>query len=84
MLVDAKYGKVKLQNTPQSALDDIEEPVFVIRGQDDLALHAITRYRNALAGVKDIDAEKVAALDGVIGRFAQFREEHADRIKVTD
>ena len=85
MLRDAKYGKVKLQHAPESAEDpDIEEPVFVLRGQDDLALHVITRYRNDFAGIKDIPYERVEALDGVIAKFAEFRQEHADRLKVAD
>lgn len=85
MLVDAKYGKVKLQNAPESAVDpDIEEPVFVLRAQDDLALHAVTRYRNALSGVKDIPQERIDRMDEVIAKFGAFREQHTDRVKVAD
>lgn len=90
-LVDAKYGRLYMNDPSVSVerdADDPDEPCFVIRAQDDLAVHILTRYRNAMGSIEDISKQPthdyMEALDAVIASFTQFRQEHADRIKIAD
>lgn len=90
-LVDAKYGRLYV-NDPSLSLErgdeEGDEPCFVIRAQDDLAVHILTRYRNAMGSIEDINkqptAEYMEGLDAVIASFSKFRQEHADQIKIAD
>lgn len=93
-LVDEKYGRLYLKDPSESVapgyhdLDDVDEPVFVLRAQDDFALHTLTRYRNTASSIEDESVRPseawFAGLDGVIAAFAEFRQDHADKIKVPD
>lgn len=93
-LVDAKYGRLYLKDPSESVapgyhglLDD-DEPVFVLRAQDDLAVHTLARYRNAASSIEDKtklpSEEWFASLDALIEAFAEFRRENPDKIKVPD
>lgn len=83
MLYDAKYGQVTVENPPQSALDDVEEPVFILRGQDALALRVLARYKNA-AIQAELPDEFLVALDEVTNTFAKFQNANLDRVKKPD
>lgn len=43
MAIDKKYGKIDIPGIPD------EEPIFVIRGQDALAEHAVHHYSEMCA-----------------------------------
>lgn len=80
---DANYAVIKKKlGVPE------DEPIFVIRGQDDLALHTLTRYRNTAsvieAGAVRPSDEWFANIDAVINEFASFRNDNPDKIKVPD
>lgn len=92
-LVDAKYGRVYLDGSviPDSARTDgsgNDEPVFILRAQDDMALHTLTRYRNTMASIEDADKlpspEWFEGLDAVIASFANYRSANPDLVKVPD
>lgn len=89
MLRDAKYGEVYLENAPKSAIDPaVEEPVFVLRAQDDSALHLLVRYKNYHLQIEDPakrpSQEWFDGLDGVIEAFGNFRANNEDRVKIAD
>lgn len=88
MLHDAKYGVVTVENPADSMLDDVVEPVFVLRGQDALALGTLARYLNSASTVEDRErrpsAEFIELLSEVIDSFADFAAVHADRVKIPD
>lgn len=44
MPLDLKYGEVEMEKRPSTMKDD--EPVFILRAQDILALPIIARYEN--------------------------------------
>lgn len=82
MARDKKYGQIDIPGLPE------DEPVFILRARDDLALHTITRYRNSASQIEDEEVrpndEWFAALDDVIAEFGQFRIDNADKIRVAD
>lgn len=82
MAKDNKYGQVSIPGVPD------DEPVFILRAQDDLALHTITRYRNTASQIEDKEKlpsnEWFAALDSVIADFGQWRQDNPDKMKIPD
>ena len=90
-LVDAKYGTVYLENPPESALpveNGKSEPVFIIRGQDDLAAAIVTRYLNMADQIEDESVrpsrEWFRNMEQVVNDFNSYRQQNADKIKVAD
>lgn len=80
---DANYKKVKKElGIPE------DEPIFVIRGKDDLALHAVVSYANVARQIEDPavrpDDEWFDHLDEIASHFANFRNANPDRMKVPD
>jgi len=60
------------------------EPLFVIRGKDELGLGAVRNYRTLATGtLKDADAF-IAKVDDVVRRFQEFRNNHPTRLKQPD
>lgn len=66
----------------------LDEPLFIIRGQDDLSMAIITRYKNLAREIEDPTIkptdEWFHSMDQVIGEFAAYRADNADKIKVPD
>ena len=93
-LVDAKYGRLHLNDPSESVapghydLPDVDEPVFVLRAQDRLAVATLARYRNLADTIERPedrrDEEWFAGLDGVIEEFQQWQAEHGDKVKLPD
>lgn len=80
---DTEYKKVKkLLGIPE------DEPIFVLRAQDDLAVHTLARYRNDAATIEDANKrpnqEWMDQMDGVIQTFGGWRNANPDKIKVPD
>lgn len=76
-----KYKRVK------QALDiPQDEPIFIIRGQDILAVAAIARYRNLAAVIeKERPIEDwFASLDQQIEEFKKWQEDHPRLVKIPD
>lgn len=96
-LVDAKYGRLFLHPsyTPASATptlgevrEEEDEPVFILRAQDDLAVHTLARYIGTARQIEDPskqpDDEWFKSLDAVMQAFIEFRNANPDRVKVPD
>lgn len=80
---DADYKKIKkLLGIPE------DEPIFVLRAQDDLAAHTVLRYTLTAHGIEDPakvpSAEWFDGMDSVGQEFMAFRNDNPDRIKVPD
>lgn len=85
MGIDAKYGKVTLENPPKSLIES--EPLFVLRAADALAVQTIARYRNFADSIEEKTKPPHSwfeALDKVIADFAAWQQKHASRVKVPD
>lgn len=79
----ADYKKVKkLLGVPE------EEPIFIIRGQDDLGMAIVTRYLNMAQSIESADKmpnqEWLDHMSEIIAEFGQFRIEYPERIKIAD
>ena len=92
-LVDAKYGRIWMEEerVPESAkLDNApsDEPVFILRAQDDLALHTLVGYMNVARQIEDLKIRPsdqwFADVQHVVDSFAAFRADHPDTVKVPD
>ena len=70
MALDAKYGKVTLEREPASLEDD--EPVFVLRAQDALAVEVLTYYRDLYEEGEVVNVEKLVDLRTVMQAFRQW------------
>jgi len=80
---DADYKKVKkLLGIPDG------EPIFVLRAQDDLALHTVVGYMNVARQIEDLKVRPSDQwfdhMNGVVNEFAAFRTDHPDKMKVPD
>lgn len=80
---DADYKKIKkLLGVPE------DEPIFVLRGQDDLAAATVARYRNMASGIEDPDKvpseQWLMQMEGTVREFTTFRANNPDRIKIPD
>jgi hypothetical protein len=56
-----------------------DEPVFVIRAQDELAVPIIARYRN-MAEIAGCDGEFLSGLDGVQEQFVTWRTDNKTKV----
>lgn len=76
--IDEHYRLVKTSND-QPLSDD--EPVFIFRGRDRLAVRALELYRKLClhAGCNDY---MISRLDAPIEAFRRFATEHAERMKL--
>jgi hypothetical protein len=75
----ADYKKIKkLLDVPE------DEPIFIIRGQDDLAAAIVTRYANMANGIEDDKVrpsdEWFDQMNGVVSEFLRFRNENTTKI----
>lgn len=78
-----KYNDVKnILGIPE------DEPIFILRAQDDLALHSVVRYKNQAASIEDPAKKRTGEwaddMDSVISDFTAFRNENPDRMKLPD
>jgi hypothetical protein len=93
MAYDMKYGRVTVDGDSVDALavdtdkakafNESEEPVFIIRAQDALAVPAIARYQS-LAIEAELPMEFINALNEVIANFAEWQTDNAEVVKKPD
>lgn len=80
---DANYKKIKKELSISE-----DEPIFVLRGQDDLAAAIVARYKNMAASIEDPDKqpsdEWFSQMESVCRDFNSFRNNNPDRVKVPD
>lgn len=65
-----------------------EEPVFILRAQDDMALHILVTYQNVHRSIEDQNVrpnqEWFDGMERVVQRFANFRTMNPEKMKVAD
>lgn len=77
MAVDRKYGKVSIKGIPAN------EPVFILRAQDLLAVKTIARYQTfaaELEGDSARDAEFVNSLNDVQEAFLTWQADNTTKL----
>lgn len=80
---DADYEKVKkLLGIPK------DEPIFVLRAQDKLAVPTIARYRTFADSIEHPEDRRAdewfASLDEDTAKFTEWQRENADKVKLPD
>lgn len=79
---DGKYqacdGQIVKRTTGEPIPDD--EPIFILRGRDRLAFHAISAYKN-LAHDDRCSDYHMKGIAEALTAFAKFKAEHEDRMK---
>jgi hypothetical protein len=83
MAIDAKYGLIDIPGVP----DDM--PCFILLAKDKHAVPTLARYRNFMATIEEgtdhqPTPEYMEALDAEVARFAEWRTENPDQMKVAD
>jgi hypothetical protein len=83
MALDGKYGEVTLQENFD--LSESNEPVFVIRAQDALALQTIRDYRFAYEDAYGTDDGAFTdSLERVYDVFEEWQENNKEKVKQPD
>jgi hypothetical protein len=67
----------------------VDEPVFIIRAQDQFSVPALARYRNLADEVEEQGGKRPKAawfsdLDTTQSDFIRWQAENSDRVKVPD
>ena len=76
--IDEKYQLVKTSNDQPINLE--EEPVFIIRGRDNLAVRALLAYRE-IAEINGCNDYLLDGVDDSIYKFKCFANDHPGRMK---
>lgn len=75
-----------MRKTAESVLEDArekDEPVFVLRGQDECAIEAIQAYLVACVSQR-CDPFHISGVHDILRDFVQFSEDHPGRMKKPD
>lgn len=94
MAYDLKYGKVTVDGDHEDDAYDVsadrarrfnesEEPVFILRAQDGLAVPAIARY-HVLAMEAELPAEFIQGVAEVQQTFMNWQRENPERVRKPD
>ena len=75
---DLKYGVV---TTEHGEIPD-DEPVIMFRARDALTLGVLAHYLKLCDGISPVRHLRIIAEN--LARFAQWQEEHPDRVKIPD
>ena len=87
--IDGKYGvtqgdsRGKIINLSTGVEIPVDEPLFLIRGKDLLAVEAVLNYRN-LASQHSVASEFLTHLDEVISGISDFQRSNPERCKFPD
>ena len=65
MAYDNKYGEIEVPGVPDN------EPIFILRAQDILAIHMLQVYKGLRESTGDLNA--VRALEGTIEGFKNWK-----------
>jgi hypothetical protein len=83
MAVSSKYGTVLVEIEPGNPLNNTDEPVFVLRARDKVALQCLFMYKQgALAAGAGPEIERGMARE--FTRFNEWRQAHPELVKVPD
>ena len=72
-----RFGLIKKSNNEPIPED---EPIFIIRGRDTLAVPLLKAYRS-MSEVSGCTDYHIKGISEVIGCFQKFAREHSDRMK---
>jgi hypothetical protein len=80
MADDSKYGKLDIPGIPD------DEPVFVLRAKDKLAVRTLYKYEILAMsrGGSDIPQEFLDNVTQVIDKFEEWAEKNPDKMKLPD
>lgn len=88
MAKDHKYGDVTVENEPGTPLNGTDEPVFILRAQDQEAMPTIARYINRYRQIEDPEAQRseefFTTLDEVQEAFRAWQTANRDKMKLAD
>jgi hypothetical protein len=76
MAIDNKYGKVTFEH---GSIGD-DEPVFVLRGRDQLAMLAIAQYGHLCQAANTTD-DHLGAIQEALDQFAEWTQEHIEELR---
>lgn len=79
MGIDEKYGRVV---TERGSIPD-DEPVFVLRAKDRLAIETLVAYRQAVVATQG-DTAHAVVVETVIANFQEWRRANPDLVKDPD
>jgi hypothetical protein len=78
MAVDGKYGRVTFERTPHTPIPD-DEPVFILRAQDELAPDAIIEYAESCREAGS-PQEHLSAIYEAHRKFLDWQQTHDTKI----
>jgi hypothetical protein len=78
----AEGSRIVNRLTGETIPDD--EPVFIFRARDLLALPALRKYHEDLLKEDRVSHEHVRAVNTRIVHFLEFRQQHPERMKYPD
>ena len=65
------------------AVEGTDEPIFVIRAQDELSLDLLNHYAY-MCGANGVDDEFIDAIDERIVEFEEWQDANPDKVKLPD
>lgn len=68
----------------QSGPIPVDEPIFIIRARDVLAVDTLVEYRRLALRNGKVDSDHLQAINKRLIDFLRFANEHPDRMKVPD
>lgn len=82
MAIDLKYGFVAVEKEPGNPFGD-NEPIFIIRGRDALAISVIQQYK-IMCELGGSPQEHIDSIEKVVDFFESWQELNEDLTKVPD
>jgi hypothetical protein len=79
-LVDAKYGRITVENVPDTPFHE-DEPAFVFRGQDGLSVSALEGYLQ-ICEDEDASPEHCAMVARSIEEVSAWQDAHPELLKI--
>jgi hypothetical protein len=77
-----KYGQVHVERVGNTGFDDHEEPMALLRAQDDYALAAMLTYLNYMEEDPDIPEAQRESVRRQVTAFTDWRRENRDKIRL--
>jgi hypothetical protein len=78
MAIDGKYGKVTFEKAPYTPIPD-DEPVFILRAQDERAPDAIVEYAEDCREA-GCPKEHISAIYEAHRRFIEWQANHPTKL----
>jgi hypothetical protein len=82
MAVDAKYGRIEVENEPGNPLGE-DEPVFLFRARDATILELLGLY-DELCAESGSPPAHTRGIQEAVHRIREWRNAHPELVKVPD